>query len=95
MSKIVILYTQPENPEAFETAYASHGKLVHTIPGLSDLRLTRFNRTLQGDGYYLMAELIFPDAATMKTGLRSPEMGTVSQDAQQFANLSVIMTGAE
>lgn len=94
--KLVVMYTQPENVEAFETAYQNHLALVDTIPGMSDKRITRFTKTLQGNGFYLMAEMIFPDADTLKTAMRSPEMAAVGADAQQFGTtLSCMMLGKE
>lgn len=95
MQKLIVLYTQPDDVQAFETAYAAHVQLVANLPGLADTRISRFSRTLQGDGYYLMAEMLFPDAATLKSALRSAEMAAVGQDAQQFSNLKTMMLGEE
>ena len=95
MHKLIVLYTQPADVDAFETAYAAHLQLVQAIPGLAQTRLSRFSRTLQGDGYYLMAEMLFPDKDGLKAAMRSEEMAAVGRDAQQFANLSVMMLGEE
>ena len=56
--KLIALYKQPEDVDAFEAAYVDHLKLVETVPGLKETRLTRFSKTLTGDGFYLMAEMI-------------------------------------
>ena len=95
MQKLIVLYTQPDDVEAFEAAYTAHLQLVQAIPGLAQTRLSRFNRTLQGDGFYLMAEMLFADKDTLKAAMRSGEMAAVGQDAQQFANLKVMMLGEE
>ncbi len=83
--KLIALYTRPTDVAAFEADYAQHIELVKQIPGLQETRLTRFTRTLQGNSYYLMAEMIFPDEETFKTALRSPEMNVTAKDANRFA----------
>lgn len=84
--KLVALYSHPEDVDAFEAEYANHLKFVEKIPGLSGTRLTRFTRTLAGgDGFYLMAEMFFPDAETFKAAMRSPEMAETGKDANRFA----------
>jgi uncharacterized protein (TIGR02118 family) len=94
--KLVVLYTQPEDPEAFDKAYEHHKTLVANIPGLAETRITRFTRTLAGDGFYQMAEMIFPDKETLKTAMRSPEMAAVGADVQTFgAHLMTMMYGEE
>lgn len=83
--KLIALYTQPTDVDAFEAEYANHLKLVEKIPGLQETRLTRFTRTLQGNSYYLMAEMIFPDKETFNTAMRSGEMNATGKDANRFA----------
>lgn len=84
--KLVALYAHPEDVDAFEAEYAKHIQLVEKIPGLSETRLTRFAKTLAGgDGFYLMAEMIFPDEETFNTAMRSPEMRETGKDANRFA----------
>ena len=96
MHKLVVMYTQPDDVEAFEAAYTDHLQLVAAIPNLAETRLSRFSRALQGDGFYLMAEMIFPSADILKTAMRSPEMAAVGADAQQFGStLSCMMLGQE
>lgn len=84
--KLIALYTRPADIDAFEENYARHLKLVEQIPGLTETRLTRFTRTLQGNSYYLMAEMIFPDEETFKSAMRSPEMNATGKDANRFAS---------
>ena len=62
--KLVVLYTQPEQPEEFERHYTEqHVPLVHAIPGLQQFDAGRF--VSAGDGgelsYYRIAELTFAD----------------------------------
>lgn len=94
--KLVALYKQPADVDAFEANYAKHLKLVEQIPGLQSTRLTRFKRTLSGEGFYMMAEMIFPDSDTLKTALRSPEMAATGEDIQRFAGgLLTLLTAEE
>lgn len=95
MHKLVVMYTQPDNVEAFEAAYADHLQLVAAIPNLAETRLSRFSRALQGDGFYLMAEMLFADKDALKAAMRSDEMAAVGMDARQFNNLKVMMLGEE
>ena len=94
--KLIVLYKQPEDVEAFEAEYAKHGAFVEKIPGLSAANITRFSKTLMGDGFYLMAELIFPDAETFKAAMKSPEMAETGKDANRFAaGLMTMVIGSE
>lgn len=84
--KLVALYAHPADVDAFEAEYANHLKLVEKIPGLAQTRLTRFSKTLtRNDGFYLMAEMIFPDKETFKAAMSSPEMAETGKDANRFA----------
>ena len=94
--KLVALYKQPADVDLFEAEYANHIKLVEKIPGLQETRLTRFSRTLAGDGFYLMAEMIFPDKETFKAAMRSPEMGATGKDINRFAaDIMTLMIASE
>lgn len=93
--KLIALYKQPEDIDVFEREYANHVKLVEGLPGLKSVTLTRFSRTLAGDGFYLMAEMAFPDNDTFKAAMRSPEMGAVGADIQRFAgHLMTLLIGS-
>lgn len=94
--KLIVLYKQPEDSEAFDAEYAKHGEFVEKIPGLSSWSATKISKTLVGDGFYLMAELVFPDADTFKTAMKSPEMAATGADANRFAEgLMTMMIGSE
>lgn len=83
--KLVALYKQPQDVEMFEAWYAEHTDLVMKIPGLSKVSLTRYKKVLAGDGFYLMAELHFPDRDTFNTAMRSAEMAETGKDANRNA----------
>lgn len=94
--KLVALYKQPADVEAFEAEYSKHLELVAKIPGLESTRVTRFKKTLAGDGFYLMAEMMFPDKETFKAAMSSPEMAETGKDANRFAaDLLTLMIGSE
>ena len=86
--KLVVLYTQPSDPEAFDRHYlGTHMPLVNAIPGLQRAEAGRFASALDGgeQTYYRMAELYFADQAAMQAGFASPEGGATAADYQQIA----------
>jgi uncharacterized protein (TIGR02118 family) len=85
--KLVALYKQPADPAAFDEAYFNtHIPLVKKIPGLQKAVVTRFTRTLMGEGYYLMAEMHFADEAAMKAAMKSPENAAAGENLDSFAH---------
>jgi uncharacterized protein (TIGR02118 family) len=95
--KLVALYKQPQDPEAFDEAYFStHLPLIQKVPELQKTVITRFSRTIMGDGYYMMAEMYFPDADRLKSAMRSPEMAVAGENLNSFAaGLVTLMFGEE
>lgn len=86
MSKLVALYKQPADPAAFDKAYFNtHLPLIDMLPGLVSKRVTRFTRSLLGNGYYLMAEMYFADEAALKAAMKSPEMAKAGENLDSFA----------
>ncbi len=86
--KLVVLYTQPSDPEAFDRHYlGTHVPLVNAIPGLQRNETSRFAAALDGgeQTYYRMAELYFADQAAMQAGFGSPEGGATAADYQEIA----------
>jgi uncharacterized protein (TIGR02118 family) len=97
MSKLIALYKQPADPASFDQAYFdTHLPLLAKVPGLMKTSLTRFTRTLQGDGYYLMAEMLFSDKDALKAAMKSPEMAEAGANLNSFAaGLVTLMFGEE
>lgn len=86
MSKLVALYKTPTDPAAFDKAYfETHLPLIEQVPGLQRSAVTRFTRSLVGDGYYLMAELHFADEAALKAAMKSAEMARAGENLDSFA----------
>jgi uncharacterized protein (TIGR02118 family) len=95
--KLVALYKEPQDPETFDDAYFStHLPLIQKVPELQKTVITRFSRTVMGDGYYMMAEMYFPDADRLRAAMRSPEMATAGENLNSFAaGLVTLMFGEE
>ena len=93
--KLIALYKQPEDPAAFDQRYfGEHVPLVEHIPGIKSITITKFKKTLAGDGFYLMAIMDFGDKAAFDTAMASPEMAATGKDAQSFAgHLMTLMIG--
>lgn len=82
--KLVALYKQPADPAAFDQAYFNtHLPLIKKVPGLQRTIISRFTRTLMGDGYYMMAEMWFTD---LKSAMKSPEMAAAGANLEMFAS---------
>lgn len=94
--KLVALYKQPLDAAAFDEAYFnSHMPLISRVPGLKKTIITRFTRTLVGEGYYMMAEMFFADADALKAGMKSPEMAAAGENLNTFAEGLVTLMFAD
>lgn len=95
MHRITVEYYAPADPDAFDARYeSSHVPLVRALPGLTSCTLTR-PRGLGTDAPYLVAELWFADADTVRAVLRSPEMAAAAADAAGFDVASTVMFSGE
>ncbi|MCA1030422.1 EthD family reductase [Bacillus timonensis] len=98
MMKVVALYKHPENKEEFDQHYFSvHAPLTKKIPGLLDMKLTRFTGSPMGESpYYMMCEMIYENKETFKTAMKSEEAKASGKDAMQFAGkLVTIIIGED
>jgi len=95
--KLVALYKQPAAPAAFEEAYFhTHLPLIEKVPGLQKTAITRFTRTVMGEGFYMMAEMYFVDEAALKAAMKSPEMAAAGENLNSFAaGLVTLMFGVD
>ena len=94
--KLVALYKEPADPAAFDQAYfQTHLPLVEKVPGVQKIVITRFSRTLMGEGFYLMAEMYFADNDTLKAAMKSPEMAAAGENLNSFAQGLVTLMFAE
>lgn len=86
--KLVVLYTRPDDPDAFEQHYAgTHMPLVAKVPGLRRAETGRLVEAVDGGeaSYYRIAELYFADRPALDTALATPEMQAAAGDYQQIA----------
>lgn len=94
--RLIALYRQPSDPVAFEKAYfETHLPLMGKVPGLQQTKVSRFTRTVMGDGFYMMAEMSFPDESSLKQAMRSPEMAAAGDNLASFARDLVTLMFAE
>jgi uncharacterized protein (TIGR02118 family) len=86
--KLVVLYTHPGDPDAFERHYSdTHMPLVSKIPGLQRAETGRLVAAIDGGEhtYYRAAELYFADQAALEAGFGSDEGKAAAADYQQIA----------
>jgi uncharacterized protein (TIGR02118 family) len=86
--KLVVLYTQPSDPDAFDRHYlGTHMPLVSQIPGLERSETGRVATAIDGGEktYYRIAELYFADEAALQAGFASSEGQATAADYQQIA----------
>jgi uncharacterized protein (TIGR02118 family) len=86
--KLVVLYTRPDEPAAFDRLYADvHVPLVNKIPGLQRFEAGRIVAAPDGgeQTYYRVAELYFADQTALETGLDSGEGEAAAADYQKIA----------
>jgi uncharacterized protein (TIGR02118 family) len=91
MVRLVALYNQPEDPEAFDAHYReTHTPIIRRYPGIRDMRTTRTD----GVGgrpvaFYLMAEMIFDSRADLDAALSSGAGAESARDLRNFAQAGV------
>ena len=86
--KLVVLYTRPADPDAFDQYYLdTHMPLVNAIPGLQRAETARFTTAIDGgeQTYHRSAELYFADRAAMDAGFGSPEGMATGVDYEKIA----------
>lgn len=94
--KLVALYKKPADTEAFEAEYFNtHMPLISKVPGLVNTVITRFTRTLMGEGMYMMAEMYFTDESALKAAMKSPEMAAAGANLNTFAEGLVTLMFAD
>jgi uncharacterized protein (TIGR02118 family) len=86
--KLVVLYTQPDDPAAFDEHYLGvHVPLVEKIPGLQRAETGKIAVALDGGEltHHRIAELYFADQAAMDAAFGSPEGAATAADYGQIA----------
>ncbi|MGH3402230.1 MAG: EthD family reductase [Streptosporangiaceae bacterium] len=81
--KLMVLYTQPEDPAAFDQHYfGTHMPLVLAMPGLQRAETGKFGTRAP---FYRAAELYFADRDALNAAIGSPEGGATTADYEQIA----------
>ena len=86
--KLVVLYTQPTDRDAFDRHYlGTHVPLVQAIPGLQRFESGTFTSAVDGgeQTYYRVAEMYFADQAAVGAAFGSDEGKATAADYQQIA----------
>lgn len=89
MIKLTVLYDEPADPAAFRQHYLDvHTPLVRALPGLErfDVAFARAGAEGAKPDYHLIAELYFPDDATMGAAMQSPAGAALAADAPNVAS---------
>lgn len=81
--KLMVLYAQPADPEAFDRHYFdTHKPLVDALPGLERFETGTFGTKAP---FYRAAELYFADRDALNVALGSPEGAATNADFAQIA----------
>lgn len=92
MVRLLVLYSQPSDADAFERHYRDvHVPLVKRLAGLKRYSISRNVTPLRGgDAYYLVAALEWDNLDEARSALQSPDGQAVRDDV---ANLEVFSPG--
>lgn len=87
MARLLVLYSQPHDPAAFDAYYAqTHVPLALKMPGLRGFITSAESPTaLAGSAPYLVAELEFDTMGDLQAALASPEGQATAGDLANFA----------
>lgn len=87
MVRFLVLYPQPDDPEAFDRHYRDvHIPLAQKLPALRRYTVSRKPAPVRGgQPFYLVAELDWDDMGSMQAAFSSPEGKAASQDVSNFA----------
>jgi uncharacterized protein (TIGR02118 family) len=93
MARLVALYSQPDDTDAFDAHYRDvHMPIIRRYPGLRDVRLTRpagvGGRTAP---FYLMAEMVFDSVDDLQAALASEAGAESARDLRNFAAAGVAL----
>jgi len=86
--KLVVLYTQPDDPDVFEQRYRDqHMPLVHAFPGLQKVETGRIIAEADGGEplWYRVTELYFADRDALDAALASKHGQAASADYVKIA----------
>lgn len=86
MVRFLVLYSTPVDEAEFDRHYREiHIPLASKLPGLRRYTVSRDPAPVQGESYYLVAELEWDDLTTMWSSLTSAEGAAAAADVATFA----------
>lgn len=97
-AKVIALYKQPEDKEAFDEHYFNvHGPLTAKIPGLREMVVTKIVGSPMGKSeFYLQCEMIYDDMPSLQKAMKTDEGMASGKDAMKFAgDILTLMIGEE
>lgn len=88
MKRVIVLYGQPKDPEAFEKHYQEvHIPLVRQMPNLKGFEYSRGKVAVAGDAdYYMVAMLTFESGEALKESFASEAGKATVGDVGNFAS---------
>ena len=97
MVRLIALYSQPEDPAAFDAHYRDvHAPIVRRYPNLLSMRLTKADGVGgRPAAYYLMAEMSFATRADLDQALASEPGRESGRDLRNFAGAGVTLFVAD
>ena len=99
MIKLIALYKQPKDKEAFDDHYFNvHGPITEKIPGLQRMEVTKIVGTPMGkeSEFYILCEMYYENHEALQNGMRSAEGKASGKDLMGFAgDLVTLMIGEE
>jgi uncharacterized protein (TIGR02118 family) len=98
MVKLIALYKQPSDPEAFDAHYKNvHTPITQKIPGLRKMEVTKIVGSPMGKSdYHLLCEMYYDSHDALKTAMRTDESKASGRDLMSFAgDLVTLMIGEE
>ncbi len=96
MYKLVLIFSSPEDANAFQQGWQTFLRLAEAMPGLRKETVSQIEATLQGQaGIYKIHSLYFDSRAALETALRSPAGQKAGEYLQTFTRGRVTILLAE
>lgn len=98
MAKLIALYKQPEDKEAFDEHYFNtHTPITEKIPGLREMKVTKIVGSPMGKSdYYLLCEMVYDDQESLQKAMKTDEGKASGKDVMKFAgDIVTLMIGEE